>query len=84
MVIDINNRCPTKVLDSNTLQEAWIDRKPSVFHLKVFSCKTYVHILDEKKSKLESKSIPYVFLRYCERTKAYCLMCVKTKRVIKN
>jgi hypothetical protein len=25
-----------------------------------------------------------VFLGYCERTKAYCLMCVETKRIIKS
>jgi hypothetical protein len=58
----INNRCPTKALDSKTPQEAWIGRKLDVFHLRVFGCKTYMHILDEKISKLQSKSIPCVFL----------------------
>jgi hypothetical protein len=28
--------------------------------------------------------MPCVFLGYCEETKTYCLMCVKTKRIIKN
>jgi hypothetical protein len=42
------------------------------------------HIPDEKRSKLESKSMPYVFLGSCEGTKAYRLMCVKTKRIIKS
>ncbi len=44
----------------------------------------HTFIPNEKISKLESKSIPYVFLGYCERTKAYRLMCVKTKRIIKS
>jgi hypothetical protein len=52
--------------------------------LRVFNYKTYAHIPDEKRSKLKSKSIPCVFLRYCEKTKAYRLMCVKTKRIIKS
>jgi hypothetical protein len=52
--------------------------------LRIFGCKTYAHIFDEKKRKLESKSIPCVFLRYCERTKTYHLMCEKTKRIIKS
>jgi hypothetical protein len=52
--------------------------------MKVFGCKTYAHILDEKRSKLESKSTPCVFLGYCEKTKEYCLMCVKSKRIIKS
>ncbi len=49
-----------------------------------FGYKTFVHILDEKRRKLESKSIPCVFLGYCEGSKAYCLMCVETKRIIKS
>jgi hypothetical protein len=52
--------------------------------LKVFSCKTFAHIPDEKRSKLESKSIPCVFLGYYEGTKAYCLMCVESKKIVKS
>jgi hypothetical protein len=28
--------------------------------------------------------MPYVLLGYCEETKAYRLMCVETKRIIKS
>jgi hypothetical protein len=80
----IKNRCPVKALDSKTTQETLISRKLDVSHLRVFGCKTYAHILDEKRSKLKSKSVPCVFLGYCERTKAYRLMCFETKRIIKN
>jgi hypothetical protein len=80
----IKNRCPTKALESKTLQETWTGRKLDVFHLRVFGCKTFAHIPDENRSKLESKSMPCVFLGYCEGTKAYRLMCVETKRIIKS
>jgi len=80
----IKNRCPIKALESKTPQEAWIGRKLDVSHLGVFGCKTFAHIPDEKRSKLKSKSMPCVFLGYCERTKAYHLMCVETKRIIKS
>ncbi len=83
-VVYIKSWCPIKTLDSKTPPEAWIGRKPDIFHLRVFGCKTYAHILFEKKSKLESKSIPRVFLGYCEGTKTYCLMCVESKRIIKS
>jgi hypothetical protein len=43
-----------------------------------------VHIPNEKINKLESKSIPFVFLGYCEGKKSYHLMCVDTKRIIKS
>jgi hypothetical protein len=84
MVVYIKNQCPTKALDSKTLQEAWTNKKLDVFHLRIFGCKTYAHIPNEKRNKLKSKSIPCMFLRYCERTKAYSLMCVETKRIIKS
>jgi len=80
----IKNRYPIKTFDSKTPQEACADTKPDVSHLKVFGCKTFMHIPIEKISKLESKSIPCVFLGYCERNKTYRLMCVETKRIIKS
>jgi hypothetical protein len=76
----IKNRCPTKALDSKTPQEAWNGRKPDVFHLKVFGCKAFAHVPDEKRTKLESKSMPCVFLGYYEGTKAYHLMCVENQK----
>jgi hypothetical protein len=80
--VHIKNRCLTKAFESKTPQEAWTGRKPDVSHLKAFGYKTFAHIPDEKRSKLESKSMPCVFLGYCEGTKAYRLMCVETKRII--
>ncbi len=82
--IYIKNQCPTKALESKTPQEAQIGRKLDVSHLKVFGCKAFAHIPNEKRSKLESKSMPCVFLGYYEGTKAYRLMCVETKRIIKS
>jgi len=55
-----------------------------VSHLRVFGCKAFAHVPDEKRTKLESKSMPCVFLRYYEGTKAYRLMCLETKRIIKS
>jgi hypothetical protein len=74
----------TKALDSNTPQETWSDRKLDVSHLRVFGCKAFAHVPNEKRTKLKSKSMPYVFLGYCEGTKAYHLMCVETKRIVKS
>ncbi len=54
------------------------------FILNFFDFTTFAHNPNEKIRKLESKSIPCVFLGYCEGTKAYHFMCVKTKRIIKS
>jgi hypothetical protein len=82
--IYIKNRCPTNIFDSKTPQEAWTNIKLDVSHLKIFDCKTIAHIRHEKRSKLESKSIPCVFLGYYEGNKSYHSMCVETKRIIKS
>jgi hypothetical protein len=80
----IKNPCPTKALDSKTPQETCSGRKPDVSHLKVFGCKAFAHVLDEKRTKLESKSMPCAFLGCYKGTKAYRLMCVETKKIIKS
>jgi len=51
----IKNRCRKKTLDSRTPQEAWTGTKPDVSHLRVFGCKTFAHILDEKSSMKVTK-----------------------------
>ncbi len=53
-------------------------------HLTVFGCKAFAHVPNEKRTKLKSKSMPCVFLGYYKGTKAYRLMCVETKRIIKS
>jgi IS30 family transposase len=52
MAVYIKNQCPTKALDSKTPQEAWSGRKPDVSHLKVFGCKAFAHVPNEKRTKL--------------------------------
>ncbi len=84
MVVYIKNRCPTKAFDSKTPQEVWSGRKLDVSHLRVFGYKAFAHVPDEKRTKLESKSMPCVFLGYDKGTKAYRLMCVETKRIVKS
>jgi hypothetical protein len=82
MVVYIKNWCATKALDSKTPQESWSGRKPDVSHLRVFGYEIFAHVPDEKRTKLES--MPCLFLGYHESTKAYRLMCVETKKIMKS
>ena len=68
----IRNRCPTSAISSDcTPYELWHGKKPSLDHLRVFGCKAYVHIPDQKRSKLDAKSKPCVFIGYSDISKAY-------------
>ena len=50
----------TKVIkmneDQETPEEIFSGWKPSVRHLRVFGCKSYVWVPDEKRRKMEEKS----------------------------
>ena len=45
-------------------QEKYFGTKPDLSHLKVFGCIKYVHVLDEKRRKLDSKSENMIFMGY--------------------
>lgn len=59
----------------------WFECKPSVAHLKIFGCVCYAKAPDEKRSKLDAKSVLAVFIGYSERSKGYRLYDVETKKV---
>jgi hypothetical protein len=77
------NRCPSRTLPSITPEEAWSRRKPCISHMHVFGCITYAMVPDEKRGKLDAKGTKCLFLGYCEGIKAYRLMCVQSKKIIK-
>jgi len=77
------NRCPSRALPSITPEEAWSGRKPCISHMRVFGCIAYAMVPDEKRGKLDAKGTKCLFIGYCEGTKAYRLMCVQSKKIIK-
>jgi len=69
------NRVPTHVIaDGLTPHEAFTGNRPSVVHLRTFECKVHVHVPDEKRWKLDAKSVECTFLGFAENRKAY--VCV--------
>jgi len=78
-----SNQFPSRELASITPEEAWSGRKPCISHMRVFGCIAYAMVPDEKRGKLDAKGTKCLFLGYCEGTKAYRLMCVQSKKIIK-
>jgi len=54
-----------------TPEEKFIGKKPDVSHLKVFGYIAYVHVLDEKISKLNPKAEKCIFIGYSLEQKGY-------------
>ncbi|GAB2283017.1 hypothetical protein Dimus_039573 [Dionaea muscipula] len=75
------NRCPTKNVEDMTPQEVWSGVRPNISHLKVFGCLAYAHIPNQKRLKLDDKSVPYVFIGYDNKSKAYRLYDPKERKI---
>jgi hypothetical protein len=56
-----------------TPKEVWCGSKPPLSHLHVFGHVTFVHVLKEAKTKLDSKGGKCMFINYYEETKGYKL-----------
>jgi len=63
-IIYIMNRTPMAVVHGMKPEEKFTSKKPNVSHLKVFNSITYVHVLDEKRSKLDPKAEKCIFIGY--------------------
>jgi hypothetical protein len=46
-----------------TPEEKFTSKKLNVSHLRMFGCITYVHVPNEKRSKLNSKAEKCIFIR---------------------
>lgn len=66
-------KCPDKI---------WFGVKPNLKKFKVFGCKAYAHVPDQKRTKLEMKSTKCIFIGFPDNTKAYKLYNASTKKVI--
>ena len=70
----IINWSPTCTLISKTPHEAYTENKPSFAHLRIFSCKAYIHVPQEKHQKLDKKTLECAYLGYSEHKKAFILL----------
>ena len=76
----ILNRSPTKKLEEITPEEAWTGKKPRVSHFRIFGSPCWKHVPDEKRKKLDDKSIEMIMVGY-HPTGAYKLYDPIEKKV---
>lgn len=71
----------TSTLPYQTLFEALFGKKHSLSHIKFFVCDAFIHILKEKRSKLDNKVVKYIFIAYKYGIKGYKLWNLETKSI---
>ena len=80
----LRNRSPTASVKYLTPYLRWHKEKPDVSYLKVFGCNAFVHILDQKRKKLDKKSIRFIFVGYPAGCKGYKLYNSETKKMLRS
>ena len=80
----IRNRCPTSCLKDKTPYECWHNEKPDVSHFRVFGCNALAHVPEEKRTKLDRKSMKCIFVGYPSGSKGYKLFNPETKQMIRS
>jgi hypothetical protein len=61
--IYVQNILSHSALGFNTLEEMFFGKKPEASHLKIFGCLVFVHILKEKRTKLDPLGNKRIFVR---------------------
>jgi hypothetical protein len=67
----VQNRLSHRALGFKTLKEMFSVKKTEVIHLNRFGCPVFVHILKERRTKLDPSGKKVIFVGYCEVSKAF-------------
>jgi hypothetical protein len=70
-VVFVMNRTPTSTVHGMTPKKKFTGKKLNVSNLRVFGSIAYMHVPDEKRSKLNSKIKKCIFIRYSLEQKGY-------------
>lgn len=84
IVTYILNRRPIKSNDKITFEELLSRIKLNLDHLRVFGCKSYVHIPKEETNKLSSTTFERIVAGYDENPKAYMIYDPRHRKIITN
>jgi hypothetical protein len=80
-VVYIMNRTPIATIHGMTSEEKFTSKKPDVSHLRVFGYIAYVHVHDEKRSKLDPKADNCIFIRISLEQKGYKYFNPSTRKL---
>ena len=61
-VVYLINRGPSRTLDGEIPQEAWIGKHLKYSFMRTFGCESFLHIGKENKTKIEAKSMKCTFV----------------------
>ena len=81
IVVYIQNRCPHAILENVTLEEVFSGNKPDLSYLQILGCLVYIHILKEKRTKLEPLGKKGIFVGYRDSSKVYRVYVPRSRTI---
>ena len=66
-IVYVHNRISHSDIGNKTPEEMFTSEKPEVSHLNIFGCTVYLHVLKEKRSKLDPSREKGIFVGYSEQ-----------------
>ncbi|CCO30980.1 Retrovirus-related Pol polyprotein from transposon TNT 1-94 Includes: RecName: Full=Protease [Rhizoctonia solani AG-1 IB] len=79
---NVSNVTPKRFLNGRTPEEVFTGKKPDVSRLRIFGCKAWARIPENKRSKLQARSIECRYLGYAPNRKAHILVDHATGKII--
>jgi len=64
-----------------TPEEKFTGKNPDVSHLRMFGCIAYVHVPDEKRSKIDPKAEKCILIGYSLEQKGYKCFNASTRKL---
>ena len=83
-IVHVRNLCPTSSFKGMTPYQRFFSVKPDVGHLRVFGCTAFAHIPDEKRRKLDPKSVKGIFVGYPTGSKGYKIFIPESRKMIRS
>ena len=82
--VDLINLSPSYPLKGDIPKRVWTGKFVSFEYLRVFGCKTFVHVPRDERSKLDSKTKQCIFLGYSNEEFGYKLWDLTAKKIIRS
>jgi len=78
----VTNRIPSAANGHRSPYELWTGQLPELGHLRVFGCRAYVHVPDERRRKFDAKAVAGIFLGYATGQKGYVVQDSETGKIL--
>ncbi|GAA0171470.1 transmembrane signal receptor [Lithospermum erythrorhizon] len=82
--IQIINVSPNCTLQGEVPDKVWSGKEVSYKHLKVFGCRAFMHIPKDERSKLDDKSLQWIYLNYGDEKFRYKLYDPLSRRSLRS